>query len=78
MKWFLRVLLVAAGIGLVAGGLWYLRSRNAAASSASNTFIQVVDVQRGSLSASITVVGELEAVQSATLSFERVRGTTQL
>jgi len=81
MKWILRVGLVLLVLGLAAGALWYTRTRGALTTSAatnSSGFTQIVDVQRGNLSASITVVGELDAVQSADLAFEHMRDTAPL
>jgi len=68
------LLLAAAG-----GAFWYFQSRRAStAAGASSNFTQVVDVQRGNLSSSISVVGELDAINSADLAFERMSGTTKL
>jgi len=80
MKWVLRLGLVVLVLLLAAGGLWFYRSRAAstASTATSSNFTQVVDVQRGNLSATITVVGELDAVQRADLAFERMTDTTKL
>ena len=80
MKWVLRLGLVVLVLLLAAGGLWFYRSRAAstASSATSGNFTQVVDVQRGNLSAAITVVGELDAAQRADLAFERMTDTTKL
>ncbi len=74
------ILILAAA---AAGGYWLYRTRLASATGAAatgnnDTFTQIVDVQRGSLTASITVVGELEAVQQADLTFSRLNGSTPL
>ena len=71
------ILLLAA---VVAGGFWYYRNRSASstAAAASTNLTQVVDVTRGNLSATISVVGELNAVDSADLAFERMNGTSKL
>ena len=71
------ILLLAA---VVAGGFWYYRNRSASstAAAASTNLTQVVDVTRGNLSATISVVGELDAVDSADLAFERMSGTAKL
>jgi len=73
-------LLVLGVLIAVAGGYLFLRSR--ASTSASTTtasgYTQVVDVQRGNLSASVSVVGQVEAVQQANLTFNRLSGTTKL
>ena len=80
MKWVFRLGLVVLVLLLAAGGLWFYRSRAAstASSATSGNFTQVVDVQRGNLSAAITVVGELDAAQRADLAFERMTNTTKL
>ena len=80
MKWVLRLGLVVLVLLLAAGGVWFYRSRAASTASAatSGSFTQVVDVQRGNLSAAITVVGELDAAQRADLAFERMTDTTKL
>jgi HlyD family secretion protein len=81
MKKFSRIgALVVILLGLSTGGVWLYRSRAATQSSDSTStgFTQVVAVQRGDLSSAITVVGELAAVQSEDLAFERMDGTTKL
>ena len=66
-------------IGLAAGGYWFYQNRIATkASPASGGFTQVVPVRQGNLSSTVSVVGQLEAVQSADLAFERISGTTKL
>ena len=80
MKWVFRLGLVVLILLLAAGGFWFYRSRAAstASTATSGNFTQVVDVQRGNLSAAITVVGELDAAQRADLAFERMTDTTKL
>ncbi len=80
MKWVLRLGLVVLVLLLAAGGLWFYRDRAAstASTATSGNFTQVVDVQRGNLSAAITVVGELDAAQRADLAFEKMTDTTKL
>ena len=80
MKWVFRLGLVVLILLLVAGGFWFYRSRAAttASTATSGNFTQVVDVQRGNLSAAVTVVGELDAAQRADLAFEKMTGTTKL
>ena len=81
MKRIIRpLILTLLLVALVAGGYWYYRSRSAstAAAAASTNFTQVVDVTRGNLSAAISVVGELDAVENAELTFERMSGTAKL
>ena len=72
----LGVLVVVAAVG----GFLILRGRTAATASSAATsgYTQVVEVQRGNLSASLSVVGQVEAVQQANLTFTRLSGTTKL
>ncbi|MCC7355730.1 MAG: efflux RND transporter periplasmic adaptor subunit [Anaerolineae bacterium] len=71
-------LLVLLGLG--AGGYWFYQNQIAVqgSSTATDGYTQVVTAQRGNLTASLTVVGELEAVQHETLTFERLAGKTVL
>ena len=69
------LLLGAAGYG----GYRLYQSRTAANSTAeSGTYTQTVTATTGDLSASVTVVGELAAEQSADLAFEEMNGTAPL
>ncbi len=64
---------------LAVGGVWLYQTRIAAQTTTdSGTYTQVVAVQQGDLSASISVVGALGAVQQATLAFDRLSGVTNL
>ncbi len=67
-------------IAIAVGGFLFLRGRttSSASSTTASGYTQVVDVQRGNLSASLSVVGQVEAVQQANLSFTRLSGTTKL
>ena len=81
MRTFTRILLLLIVIAAAAGGLWYYRSRSAAGSAptaSGGSYTQLVAVKQGSLSSSITVVSQLEAVQSADLAFSRMSGTAKL
>jgi HlyD family secretion protein len=87
MRTFIRILLVVVVVGAAAAGFWWYRSHNAPAStsgssggssSSSRTFTQIVAAKKGSLSSNLTVVGQLEAVQSADLTFSRMSGTAKL
>ena len=53
---------------LVGGGVWLYQTRTAAqsATTTASGYTQVVSVQQGDLNASLSVVGELAAAQSAT------------
>ncbi len=64
---------------LAVGGVWLYQTRIAAQTTTdSGTYTQVVAVQQGDLSASISVVGALDAAQDATLAFDRLGGVTTL
>ena len=81
MRTFLRILLVLIVVAAAGGGYWYYRSRSTLARTPAVTdgsFTQLVAVKEGSLSSSLTVVGQLEAVQSAELAFSRMSGTAKL
>jgi RND family efflux transporter MFP subunit len=81
MKHIIRSLLALLLIAGIAGGFWYYRSHTATAASTTTsgtTYNQVVQVKQGSLNATVSVVGALEAVQSADLAFEHLSHTTQL
>jgi len=81
MKRVLRVILIVTVVAaLGAGGWWLYQNRFAAAATAGtgDGMTQVMDVSRGDLSASISIVGELYAVQQEDLTFDRLSGTTTL
>jgi len=80
MKRFLKYLGIFLIVCVVAaGGYWLYRTRIASSASATaDNFTQVVAVSQGNLNATISVVGELAAVQQATLQFDRLSGTTTL
>jgi HlyD family secretion protein len=80
MKHVIRFLLVVILLAAIAaGGYWFYQNRIATkATPASGGFTQVVPVRQGNLSSTVSVVGQLEAVQSADLAFERLSGTTKL
>jgi HlyD family secretion protein len=71
-------------IGLIVlvglGGFWFYQSKQTpkATTTAGASFTQIVDVKQGNLSSTLSVVGQLEAVQQADLSFERMNGTAKL
>ncbi|MBM4457414.1 MAG: hypothetical protein FJ011_06555 [Chloroflexi bacterium] len=76
-----RLILAALALLLVGGGVWYFWGRNALAanrSAADRSFTQVVEVRQGNLNSTISVVGELDAVQRAELSFEKMKGAAWL
>jgi HlyD family secretion protein len=80
MKKAIRAIVILAIVaGLAAAGVWFYRTRmTATAEDSSDGYTQVVSVQRGDLIASISVVGELYAVQQEDLYFDRASGTTPL
>jgi multidrug efflux pump subunit AcrA (membrane-fusion protein) len=80
MKSVIRGVLVMLSLGaLVAGGYWIYQNRFAsAATTEDDTYRQVVTVDEGVLTASLSVVGQLEAVQSADLTFEAMSGTAKV
>lgn len=80
MKKRIRILLTVLAVAAVAGGgYWIYRSKTASTAAAgATTYTQVVQVKRGALDASVSVVGQLEAEQSVSLKFERMTGTTNL
>jgi HlyD family secretion protein len=78
MRILIRVVLVVVLLGVLGGaGYWYYSSRVASASTAEGdtSLTQVVTVQRGNLSATLSLVGSLEAVQSEDLAFTDMSGT---
>ena len=79
MKRIVRILWVVALIAAIGGGYWFYQSRAAApAAPASGGYTQVVAVRQGNLNSTVSVVGQLEAVQSAELAFDRLAGTAKL
>jgi len=71
--------LVLAGLG--SAGYWYYANNVVAAGTAAGqdgTYTQVVEVTTGSLSSSLSVVGSLEAVQSADMVFAEMSDTARL
>ena len=79
-----RVLLVVVVIGvLVGGGYWAYTNKVAAQSTSSaaasdGSFTQTVTASLGDLSSSLTVVGQMEAVQQADLSFKLMSSADRL
>jgi RND family efflux transporter MFP subunit len=80
MKRIRRLLLVGLIVLVAVGGFYYYQSQQkpTTASTAATGFTQIVDVKQGNLSSTLSVVGQLEAVQQADLSFERMKGTAKL
>ncbi len=75
----LMVLILAAAGG---GGYWIYQNQVAssakATAAASGAYTQVVQVKKGTLDATVSVVGQLEAEQRASLAFEQMSDTTNL
>ncbi len=81
MKRIIRIALVLVILAAVsAAGVWYYRNHTATASASSKTtsYTQVVKVTQGNLSSTVSVVGALEAQQSASLSFSKMTSTAKL
>ena len=81
MKRIIKIMLAALLIAAVAGGgYFYYQSRAATGTDTASTgsYTQVVQVKQGDLSSTLSVVGQLEAEQSASLAFEHMSGTTKL
>jgi HlyD family secretion protein len=81
MKKFIRwalVVLVLAAVGV--GGYWYYQSHvvSAATTTSGQTYAQIVEVTQGNMAATASVVGQLEAEQSASLAFEKMSDTANL
>lgn len=70
------VLVLAAVLG---SGYWYYENHVVSTAAASGTtYTRVVSVTQGSLNGTVSVVGQLEAEQSASLKFDLMNGTTRL
>jgi RND family efflux transporter MFP subunit len=80
MKRILQFLLIAVVVAALAvGGYWVYQTQFAStASTGDGTYTQVVTAEQGDLTASLSVVGQLEAVQSADLTFEDMSGTAKV
>ncbi|MGB8648319.1 MAG: biotin/lipoyl-binding protein, partial [Anaerolineae bacterium] len=81
MKRYTRPLLALLIVVLVAGGgYWFYQNQLASTASTgtSATYTQIVQVKQGSLNSTLSVVGELDAVQSEDLAFTHVNGTDKL
>ncbi|MEZ4634275.1 MAG: efflux RND transporter periplasmic adaptor subunit [Caldilineaceae bacterium] len=84
MKFIRRLIsLIIALAVIAAAGIWLYQNRqllNVTAEDAATTatLSQIVTVQQGDLSASLTVVGELTAVQQEDLAFDRMSGADNL
>jgi RND family efflux transporter MFP subunit len=77
MKRIWRFWPLALIVGAALGGYWFYQSRQPAKTTGTS-FTQIVDVKQGNLSSTLSVVGQLEAIQQADLSFERMNGTAKL
>lgn len=79
MKRIIRILVLVVIVAAVAaGGYWLYQTRFAPAPTAAQTFTQIVPVRQGTLSNSISVVGELDAETSQDLAFQSIDGTANL
>ena len=77
IRWALGVLVLAA-VGV--GGYWYYQSHvvSAETTTSGQTYAQIVEVTQGNMAATASVVGQLEAEQSASLAFEKMSDTANL
>ncbi len=81
MKIIKRIWPVVLLIAAIAAGYWFYQTRIATTSQvsgASTTYTQIVQVRTGSLSSTVSVVGELDSTQSEQLAFTTLEGTTKL
>ncbi len=80
MKRIVQLVLIAVVVIVLAlGGYWIHQNQAASATtSGDGTYTQVITAEQGELTASISVVGQLEAVRSADLTFEQMSGTAKL
>ena len=80
MKTLFRLVLVVLLLGaLGAGAYWFYQGRAASTTTPEDsTYTQVVTAEQGDLTASISVVGQLETLQSADLEFEQMSGTAKV
>jgi|WetSurMetagenome_2_1015567.scaffolds.fasta_scaffold16489_2 HlyD family secretion protein len=77
IRWALGVLVLAA---VSIGGYWYYQSHvvSAETTTSGTTYAQIVEVTQGNMAATASVVGQLEAEQSASLAFEKMSDTASL
>jgi len=83
MKKFMRILLVLVLVGILGGGGYWLYTSKVAAQSTSTatgdgSYTQVVSATLGDLSSTLTVVGQMEAVQQTDLSFKQMSAADRL
>ena len=82
MKRIIKIILAALVIVAIGGGYFYYQSRagaeTGAGAASTGTYTQVVQVKQGDLGSTLSVVGQLDAEQSASLAFEQMSGTTNL
>jgi HlyD family secretion protein len=79
MKRVIRIVLGLVVVAAVAaGGYWFYMSRFAPAAVAPTSFTQIVEVTEGNLSDSLSVVGELDSIQSQDLQFTELQEAADL
>ncbi len=80
MRLVKRLLPVALIVLLAGAGYWVYRAQNTTPQTAAAVagYSQVVQVTEGNVSASLTVVGSIAAVQQSDLTFDRMSGTAKL
>ncbi len=83
----IALVIILLVVGAALGGFVYLQahggslpslSPSTSSSSSGANLTQTITAQRGNLSAALTVVGSLESVQSQTVQFEKIAGSTKL
>ena len=79
MKRLFRVVLVVLLLGALGFGAYWVYQNQAvsATTSEDDTYTQVVTAEQAELTASISAVGQLEALQSVDLTFEQISGTAK-
>ncbi len=81
MKRIIRFWPLVLVLAAIAGGYWFYQTRLApgsASAATGGTYTQIVQVKQGSLSSTLSVVGELDAEQTETFTFSHAGGTTTL
>lgn len=79
MKRIIRILIAVLVVAaLAAGGYWIYQTRFAPQPTGAQSFRQIVPVRQGTLSNSLSVVGELDAESSRDLSFQYIDGAAKL
>ena len=80
MRLLKRLLPIVFIVLLAGAGYWVYRTQNATPQTVAAVagYTQLVRVTEGNVSASLTVVGQIAAVQQSDLTFDRMNGTAKL